>query len=269
MAISKLIFNGVTQMDLTSDTVTASVLNSGYTAHDAAGEAITGTGGGGGGGSGNWMGMNPTKIQTYGPYTVLMKDSAMASWTWSTTSTSISAAQSLTAITGDTSHDYVQLVRFHAHYEYNNWSPVKAVKDYAFTGSYMAARYPNTYNEAISGIMGRLYTHNFTYNSQWYYHNSTGTLAYSYASNTAGIYFQAMPSISITDASTASPTITCKLPELLIKGDTNYFQEEAFQNLNMDTSYYEYISEVYEVDAGTSPYGFIRNCNVSLLNNGI
>lgn len=37
-------------MDLTSDTVTAAKLESGYTAHDASGTQITGTGSGGGGG---------------------------------------------------------------------------------------------------------------------------------------------------------------------------------------------------------------------------
>ena len=43
MAISKIILNGVTQMDLTSDTVAASNLIAPNTAHGADGEAITGT----------------------------------------------------------------------------------------------------------------------------------------------------------------------------------------------------------------------------------
>lgn len=43
MAISKIILNGVTQMDVTQDTVTASTLMSGETAHDASGVQITGT----------------------------------------------------------------------------------------------------------------------------------------------------------------------------------------------------------------------------------
>ena len=43
MAISKIILNGVTQMDLTSDTVAAANLMSPNTAHGADGEAITGT----------------------------------------------------------------------------------------------------------------------------------------------------------------------------------------------------------------------------------
>ena len=47
MAISKLILNGVTQMDLTGDTVVADKLLSSYTAHGADGEPITGTASGG------------------------------------------------------------------------------------------------------------------------------------------------------------------------------------------------------------------------------
>ena len=47
MAISKIILNGVTQMDLTGDTVVADKLLQSYTAHGADGEPITGTASGG------------------------------------------------------------------------------------------------------------------------------------------------------------------------------------------------------------------------------
>lgn len=43
MGISKIILNGVTQMDLTGDTVTASTLLSPQTAHGADGEPVAGT----------------------------------------------------------------------------------------------------------------------------------------------------------------------------------------------------------------------------------
>ncbi len=49
MAISKIILNGVTQMDLTQDTVIADKLRQSYTAHGADGEPITGTATEGGG----------------------------------------------------------------------------------------------------------------------------------------------------------------------------------------------------------------------------
>jgi hypothetical protein len=41
--VNKLIKDGVTKFDLTGDTVTAATLKSGYTAHNAAGQQITGT----------------------------------------------------------------------------------------------------------------------------------------------------------------------------------------------------------------------------------
>lgn len=47
MAFSKIIFNGSTLMDVTGDTVTASTLIQGNTAHDASGTQITGTASGG------------------------------------------------------------------------------------------------------------------------------------------------------------------------------------------------------------------------------
>lgn len=54
MAISKIILNGVTQMDVTQDTVEADKLLTGYTATGADGEKITGIYSGGGGGGSSW-----------------------------------------------------------------------------------------------------------------------------------------------------------------------------------------------------------------------
>lgn len=43
MAINKVIYGSTTLIDLTGDTVSASHLETGYTAHDASGALITGT----------------------------------------------------------------------------------------------------------------------------------------------------------------------------------------------------------------------------------
>lgn len=43
MAVNKVDINGSTVLDLTADTVTATNLVSGYTAHDKSGASITGT----------------------------------------------------------------------------------------------------------------------------------------------------------------------------------------------------------------------------------
>lgn len=46
--VNHVVINGVTKVDLRSDTVTADKLAQGYTAHDASGQAIVGTMTGGG-----------------------------------------------------------------------------------------------------------------------------------------------------------------------------------------------------------------------------
>lgn len=61
MAISKIILNGVTQIDLTSDTVVANNLIAPNTAHGADGEAIVGTASGGG--SSSWTKIAETSYQ--------------------------------------------------------------------------------------------------------------------------------------------------------------------------------------------------------------
>ena len=43
MPISKVIYDGTSLIDLTADTVTPDTLTTGVTAHDASGQAITGT----------------------------------------------------------------------------------------------------------------------------------------------------------------------------------------------------------------------------------
>lgn len=48
MANNKVVYDGVTLVDLTSDTVTPETLLTGATAHDASGVQITGTATGGG-----------------------------------------------------------------------------------------------------------------------------------------------------------------------------------------------------------------------------
>ena len=60
MAISKIILNGVTQIDLTSDTVAANNLIAPNTAHGADGEAIVGTASGG---SSAWTKVAETSYQ--------------------------------------------------------------------------------------------------------------------------------------------------------------------------------------------------------------
>lgn len=266
MAISKLIFNGVTQMDLTSDTVTASVLNSGYTAHDAAGEAITGTGSGGGD-SWSWLGKNPTLVQTYSLETVYFKDTSFASWTWSTTQETFQAAQSLTQFTGDNSHEYVGVFCFRAHYDYGNWTPVSAMADFSLMGVSAVIRIASNVANAQSGTLNTLSTAIGTTDYRSYYYNSSGSLVFS--TSAYGIFANNMYSPSITSGSTAEPKITFITPVLYTRGNATYFSETAYQNLNMNTSYYQTSCQVWRIDQGTYWFAHLYDNNLDSLNNGL
>lgn len=266
MAISKLIFNGVTQMDLTSDTVTASVLNSGYTAHDAAGEAITGTGGGGGG-SWSWMGKNPTLVHTFTPETVYFKDTSIATWTWSTSSTTLIASQSLATVTGDDTHDYLQVYKLYVHYDYGNWAPMAAIKDFAFVAVASNVRYATNAANAQAETRNALAAESAKYDYRAYYYNGSGTFTYSAPSY--GVYTTSLSAASISNAATATPGITCKTPVIYLRGNTNYFSETALQNLNMNNSYYKTSCELWSVDSGTCLVGNIYADTIHTLNSGL
>ena len=62
MAVSKIVVNGITQMDVTQDTVVADKLAEGYTAHRNDGVQITGTMSGGGGGGGGLTKYTSTNV---------------------------------------------------------------------------------------------------------------------------------------------------------------------------------------------------------------
>lgn len=266
MAFSKIIYNGTTLMDVTGDTVTASVLTSGYTAHDASGTQITGTGSGGGS-SGNWMGMNPTKIQTYTAEHALFKDTDFSTWTWTTTNTTLRSSQEYTTMTGDDSHDYIQIYRFYVHYDYGNWTPTYAPKDFSFFGVVCTYRYASSLANVQSETLNAVSSNNQVYNTHLYYFNSNGNL--SHTTSGYGLYVQNPVSPTLANASTSTPSITWKSPALCAKGASSYFNQTAFNNLNMNTSYYDATCEIWRVDAGTSFKGYADAEAIHIINNGL
>lgn len=291
--VNKVVANGVTKLDLSADTVDAAHLLSGYTAHDRTGAAITGTAtagsggsvsqdangyivlpptssGGGGGDSWSWMGKNPTKVLTFPAEHAKFSDTDFANWTWTTSQTNLRAAQNYDAVTGcDKSlYDYVQVLQFYAHYEYESgWTVVSALTDWAFSGSYfVSSSYANNVasveNETVNYY--KMATSTSDYRS--YYINANGTKATS--ASASGLYISSMNSPS---ASGTFPTysITFKKPILYAVGSSTSFSQTAFSHLDMDNSYYDLKSELWRVDAGTTPASVCTFNVVHMLNNGL
>ena len=218
----------------------------------------------GGGDTWSWMGRNPTKVQTFTSEHVLFKDTDFASWTWTTTNTTIRAAQTLGSISMNNAYDYILLYRYYAHYDYGNWSPTYAITEYAMTGATGLIRYANSTSSIQQETTSAFLTTSFgTTGNVAYYYNSSGTLA-GKGDVTYGLYMQNMnmPSVSFNTATFTSPI-------LYARGYSSYFTSPALSNLDMEASYFDTSAEVWRVDTGTANPSWLRADSVHTLNNGL
>lgn len=266
MSFSKIIYNGTTLMDVTGDTVTASVLESGYTAHDASGTQITGTGSGGGG-SWSWMGQNPTLVHSFNSEHILLKDSPVATWTWSTSQTTLAAATTYTEITVDNTHDYIQVFRLHTHFDYGNWTPMSAITDYGCSAVSTAVRSPGSLAAAQAATYDTLAAGITNLDQRFYYYDSSGNLSYTNASY--GVYANSLSGATVNNRTSATPGIVWRKPALYVRGYGSYWSSTAFSNLDMNNSYYDITCQIWSVDAGTNFSGYTKNDAVSIINHGV
>ena len=225
---------------------------------------------GGGGDSWSWMGKNPTKVHTFTPEHVLFKDNGIASWTYSTSSTTIEAVSdySTTVQCDLVNYDYVQVVKYRVHFDYGESTPNAAVQDYASTITSYVYGYCSNYN-AISTEVPNYPTSNTGPSDNYiYYINSSGVIAGAHGSN-YGLYMSTGTAATLSPTTSATPAATFKRPALSARGSSTYFSQAAFNALDMNNSYFDVICEIWRVDRGTSDRGFATIQALDTLNNGI
>ena len=251
--VNKVIINGVTRLDLTGDTATPSDVAQGKTFHDAAGILQTGTASGGGGDSWSWMGKNPIKIATPLDEKVFLKDTAFATWTPSTTATTLVASTNLSAQTIDlASYDYVIHVLFHTHFNYGTGRTGKnyIINYYATYGHILYSRCGNTLNSLRNNTPNTATSMNIPIYYGLIYKNSQGAEAL-YSSGAYGVYNSSTPA-SVTLSATS---VTIKTPQIQARCNSSYFSTANCSAVNQDTSYYESKIELWRVDFQTSLCG--------------
>ena len=323
--VNHVVINGVTKLDLRGDTISASDLAQGITAHDRSGAPIVGTatGGGteagtvtqdangylildddapsgritveslsvitngtytaptgkayspvtvsvsGGGDTWSWMGKNPVKVQEW-TETLSFADLGVDEWTYSTTQSTLRAYQSLSpTITCDVSqYAYIAVYKLLVSFDYGNWSPVSAYKKFTWvacnslTSSYSTANavYTDTPNTNAS---------NTDMNSAIaVYAGATGTETVSASTPAYAVFSNATPSVTRTGTYT-NITATWHKPTIYVRGNSSYFTETAFNNLDMDKSFYDLKIEVWRVDAETDNRGWQIAEAVDIFNNGL
>lgn len=307
--VNKVVFGDQTLLDLTSDTVTPSVLMEGYTAHDKSGALIIGTAtgggtgaisvvdttdthggtirtitavdisdttavandvaqgkyfytadgtktagtssGGGGGDNWSWMGKNPTKVATSLSEKVFLKDSAFATWTPTTTNTTIVTGENLNGYTANLDdYDYVVRWKFHTHFEYDGTEQNQFVTDYYYTYSSVAFGFPNSLSYMTDGLNNGYTTSGMQSRYGLFYKNSSVD-TYS-ALSQYGVFIYSSPSLSIN---TGTKVITPKSFTITARCGNGYFSTASASAVDQNASYYEQVVEIWRVDLGTSPTG--------------
>lgn len=254
MAISKIIFNGVVQMDVTGDTVAANNLLTGFTATGADGEQVIGQYQGGGGDSWSWMGKNPTLVKDYGTVKTYLKDTAFNTWTPTTTSTKIADAENLTAYVGDKSlYDYVIVHKMHTHFEYEAGA-TNTGKMQDYYANYVVDICGYAYNLAnmTAGTINQMATGSSQIRSGMFFKNSSGVDTYL-QTNGYGVYMYTTYNPSVTGSTS---TITPKIPQINACCSNSYFSTTNAAAVDKNNSYYETDVKIYRVDTGTSNLGY-------------
>ena len=272
--------------DVTSTTAVASDVASGKYFFNSSGALTLGTNSGGGlsgsitqdangylilsnqgdGDSWSLTGKNPIKIQEWSEHTSF-KTLGANSWTYSTSSATLRAVTDLSpTITCDyTNYNYVALFKVKISYDYGDWSPVAALTDFAFAAVFYSIGYCGTLSAVESATQNSM-TYSSITDYRGFYNNSSGTK--TLGGSSYGVYTTAAPQVS-GSGSLSSMVNTFKKPSVNIRGSTSYFSETAFNNLDMDNSFYDMKMELWRVDKDTTDRAWVENQTVDLLNNGI
>lgn len=218
------------------------------------------------------IGKNPTLLRTELKPKVYLKDTGYATWTPSTTTTTIVPTTDEFTFDADMlNYDYMLCQQFYVHLYYDDGAQQKGMFIEGTGESWSAMyRYPSGYpqlldhnwntNGANPAIQNVLSTHYYAANGS---ESIVNSLSY-------GISFATqMPTVSSTTG-TNNPTWTVRSPNIQARCHDSYFNPANAWYVNQNTSYYQLKYILYRVDYGTCPFRFAQDRkNDILINHGI
>ena len=273
--VNHVVINGVTKLDLRGDTISASDLAQGITAHDRSGAPIVGTNtgsggsvsqdqdgyivlpstGGGGGSSTLKMGVirpDAELVQTWTYDKYIVEDEGVTLPAYSTTAQTLKASASLspTATVSAETYDAMIVTRTLATPVYG--SGATSSKRMAWSAYFdmieLCSIPPNVVSGGGASINSNVrFTKYYNSEGRFVYFDSTGML--QSGNGAQGVYASPYsPSVSY-NSSTAIQTVTAKSPTLIIKGAENYLNQTNFEAIT--DIRYQYIIELWQVPHGS------------------
>lgn len=275
--------DGSVLVDLTSDTVTADKLMSGFTAHGADGSEITGTASGfvqvsetpdihGGtiisissAHTADWEGVDRELVSTLISQNLTLADIGWTSWTPTTTQTTIKSSEttSVTAQLDLANYDYCLKYVLKIEFAYAQGTEMKycITKECTLT-PIIIFRYTTDFTNYLAGTRNTNTAETFNSNVCYLRYNSSGSESF-YASN-CGIYITgANPAFSST--SSATPTITIKTPVYYARCDNSIFTTDKAEAVDATNTTVHLDVKLYRYKANSSFRSGGRSESVELL----
>ena len=259
--------DGSVLVDLTSDTVTADKLMSGYTAHGADGSEITGTASGfvqvsettdihGGtiisissAHTADWEGVDRELVSTLISQNLTLADIGWTSWTPTTTQTTIKSSEttSVTAQLDLANYDYCLKYVLKTEFAYAQGTEMKScITKECVLAPVLIYRYTTDISAFTAGTRNGNTSETFNASVCFLRYGSTGNEGFS--TTNCGIYITSSnPTLSSTSSTT--PTITIKTPTFYAKCDTSVFSttsaaavDATNTTVHLDVKLYRYKS---------------------------
>lgn len=259
----------ISAVSLDGDTIQASKLAAGYTAHDRFGSPITGTAIlHDTSNDYDWMGINPTFVGNVYKHKTLLKDSAFNSWTPSTTAkTNMIASSNGTVTALDLeNYEYWLVWRWYADIQLNSGATKKAQVERQFGTLYTYVNY-RPYGlanfETMTDTHGYV-TNIFTGSSYTIYWNTSGTKTWT--SNLTYGFYPANTASELSSATTLTPNLTPKSPSITVRCSSSYFATARAAEVDKDNSSITIRGDLYRVAHGSGSGGMFYRDALKMYN---
>lgn len=191
-----------------------------------------------GGGSYNWMGKNAELVSTVHESTTLLSSTDYSTWSPSATATTLKATSNLSKITVDFAN-YAYILRWICISDVKlkagaalNTEPVLQVSVF---DQCLFRRPSSLTNLANKNANSNAYV-NTTALSWMKYYNTNGTLTMAWSSSYG--FYSAVQTLSITNTTNDTTTITPKTPTWVTRCSATYFDTSRASDIDGTTSFY-------------------------------